>query len=65
MSKINDALILGVDISDEDHSALVVGKVINGKTYVLNTILGERAIDIYKELMGLAEMPINPDETLN
>lgn len=49
---VEDSLILGIDISKKDENTIVVGRNINGRYVIINTILGEEAEKLYYSLIG-------------
>ena len=49
---VEDSLILSIDISKKDESTIVVGRNINGRYEIINTILGEEAEKLYYSLIG-------------
>lgn len=49
---VEDSLILNIDISKKDKSTIVVGKNINGRYEIINTILDEEAEKLYYSLIG-------------
>ena len=49
---VEDSLILGIDISKKDGSAICVGRNVNGRYEIINQIYGEEAEKIYYSLIG-------------
>lgn len=49
---VEDSLILGIDISKKDESTIVVGRNINGRYEIINTIFGEEAEKLYYSLIS-------------
>lgn len=49
---VEDSLILGINISKKDESTIVVGRNINGRYEIINTILGEEAEKLYYSLIS-------------
>lgn len=54
MNKEPHSLIIGVDFSrGDDVGVLIVGKQVNGKIEIVNAYQGQKAIDIYNQLVSV------------
>lgn len=50
--KVNESLIIGVDLSDDkDVGVLIVGRQKNGEITIINAFQGKEAFDIYRKLI--------------
>lgn len=50
--KISDTYLMGFDYSKNDEAVLTLSKRQGSKLVVVNTIFGDRAVDIMKQLVG-------------
>lgn len=52
---VEDCLIIGVDFSPNDKSCMVVARRNGDKTYVVNQLTDDEAVEIYNKLIGNAK----------
>lgn len=50
--KISDTYLIGFDYSENDEAVLTVSKHQGSKLVGINTIYGDKAVEIMKELVG-------------
>lgn len=49
---VEDCLIVSVDFSPYDKDYLVVARRDGDKTYIINTLTDDKAVEIYNKLIG-------------
>lgn len=52
---VEDCLIVGVDFSPYDKDYMIVARRNGDKTYVINTLTDDEAVEIYNKLIGNVE----------
>lgn len=50
---LEDRLVIGVDISVADVPTIIVQREMNDKLYVINTLTGGDAVEVYSKLLGV------------
>lgn len=50
---LEDRLLVGIDISVADVPTIIVHREMNDKLYVVNTLTGNDAVEVYKKLLGM------------
>ena len=49
---ISDSLCIGVDISSYERNRLVVMRIKDNETYIINQFLDDEALELYNKLIG-------------
>lgn len=63
MNKSEDCLIVSVDFSPNDKDYLVVFRRDGDKTYIINKLTDDEAMEIYNKLIGKEKQNTNLNQT--